>query len=284
MVRARRADRKYNSIKLGEDSNALLHLSQENRPTITGSIMKKLTLVALALAVSTSFNIMAFDGDYEHGVFQLNRGEFKAAIDEFTPLLKEKYAPAQFQMALIYLNGYGVKKDKNKALELIKEAAEQNYPEALFNLSLLYSEGELVKKDLKQAFTYMKKAADKNLPNAQFNLGVMFANGEGTPVDPTRAARWYEKAANQNFVLAQFNLALMYFEGKGVRMNLQESYIWNTIAAKSGYVPAIKSRDMDERNLGMRDIKAAREIADKRYQQILEQVDLRTKMLTENLH
>lgn len=252
-------------------------------PIMTGNIMKKLTLAALALTVSTSFNLFAYDGDYEQGVFQLNRGEFKAAIEEFTPLLTEEYAPAQYQMALIYLNGYGVIKDKQKALELIIKAAEQNYPEALFNLSVFYTEGDLVKKNLKTAFKYMEKAANKNLPSAQFNLGVMFANGEGTPKDPTRAARWYEKAARQNYVFAQFNLALMYFEGKGVRLNLQESYIWNIIAAKSGYEPAIKSKAMDERNLGLRDIQIANDIAEKRYQQILDQVDLRTKMLSEKI-
>ncbi|XQW84790.1 tetratricopeptide repeat protein [Thalassotalea piscium] len=243
--------------------------------------MKKLTLFALALTLSTSLNVFAFDGDYKLGVFQLNRGEFKAAIKEFTPLVAEEYSPAQYQMALIYLNGYGVPKDKNKALELIVKAAEQNYPEALFTLSVFYSEGDLVKKDLKKAFEYMTKAANKHLPSAQFNLGVMYANGEGTPVDSTRAARWYEKAAKQNYVLAQYNLALMYFEGKGVRLSLQESYIWNIIAAKSGYEPAIKSRDMDEHKMGTKDIQTAREIAEKRYLQILEQVELRTKMLTE---
>ncbi|GHE99950.1 tetratricopeptide repeat protein [Thalassotalea profundi] len=245
--------------------------------------MKKLTLAALALTVTTSFNVFAFTGDYELGVFQLNRGEFKAAIEEFTPLLAEEYAPAQYQMALIYLNGHGVKKDEQKALELIMKAADQNYPDALFNLSVIYSEGRLVKKDLKKAFEYMQKAANKNLPSAQFNLGVMFANGEGTPKDPTRAARWYEKAARQNYVFAQFNLALMYFEGKGVRLSLQESYIWNIIAAKSGYEPAIKSKAMDERNLGLKDIQIAREIAEKRYKQILEQVDSRTKMLSKSV-
>ncbi|MGB1198228.1 MAG: tetratricopeptide repeat protein [Thalassotalea sp.] len=244
--------------------------------------MKKLALLAFALTVSTSASVFAFDGDYEKGLFQLNRGEFKAAINEFTPLLAEEYAPAQYQMALIYLNGYGVKKDKSKALELIKKAAKQNYADALFNLAVQHTEGNLVKKDLKLAFKYMQKAANKNLPSAQFNLGVMFANGEGTPIDPTRAARWYEKAARQNYVLAQFNLALMYFEGKGVRLDIMESYIWNTIAAKSGYMPAIKSRNMDERKLGVKDIQLARATAEKRYNQIIEQIDLRTQKLSKN--
>ena len=244
--------------------------------------MKKLPLAALALAFTLSLPTTAFDGDYELGVFELNRGEFKAAIDQFSLLLEEEFAPAQYQMGQIYLNGYGVPKDPQKAVELITLAANQNYPEAMFNLAVMHSEGTLVKKDLQAAYQYMKKAADRNLPSAQFNLGVMYANGEGVPKDSYQAVRWYEKAARQNYPLAQFNLALMYYEGSGVKPSVKESYIWNTIAAKSGYGPAIKSRDLDERKLSIEDIQDARAAAEKRYQQILEQVDLRTKKLSQN--
>jgi len=237
------------------------------------SILLSLTLI--------SGSVSAFEGDYELGVFQLNRGEFKAAIAEFEPLLKQQYAPAQYQMGLVYLNGWGVIKNKEKALEFIKQSAEQSYPEALFNLSTIYTDGELVEQDLKMAFTLMKKAADKSLPSAQFNLGVMYANGQGAPKDARRAAHWYELAAKQNFPLAQFNLALMYYEGIGVKQSHEKSYLWNIIAAKSGYKQAITSRDMDERNLSIKQIEEVRTQAEKLYSQILEQVDLRTKELSQ---
>lgn len=241
--------------------------------------MKLLKPIVLALTLSSSCLVSAFDGDLELGIFELNRGEFKAAMAQFEPLVAEEYAPAQYQMALVYLNGYGVKKDEKKAFDLISKAASQNYPDALFNLSTMYTEGEVVKKNLKTAFMLMKKAADKNLPSAQFNVGVMYANGEGVPVDSRRAATWYEKAARQNYVLAQFNLALMYFEGKGLKKDVEMSYVWNTIAAKSGYGPAIKSRDMDERNLGVKQIQKNRAKAESLHRNILQQVELKTKKI-----
>jgi len=241
--------------------------------------MKLLKPVVFALTLSSSCLVSAFDGDLELGIFELNRGEFKAAMAQFEPLVAEEYAPAQYQMALVYLNGYGVKKDQKQAFDLLSKAASQNYPDALFNLSTMYTEGEVVKKDLKTAFMFMKKAADKNLPSAQFNVGVMYANGEGVPVDSRRAATWYEKSARQNYVLAQFNLALMYFEGKGLKKDIEMSYVWNTIAAKSGYGPAIKSRDMDERNLGVKQIQKSRAKAESLHRNILEQVELKTKKI-----
>lgn len=239
--------------------------------------MKTIQKLALLCALSSSFSAFSFNGDLELGIFQLNRGEFKAAIAEFTPLLDEQYSPAQYQMALIHLNGWGVKKDEQKAFELLTLAASQNYPDALFSLSTMYSEGDVVKKDLKTAFVMMEKAANKNLASAQFNVGVMYAQGEGVAKNSQKAARWYEKAARQNYPLAQFNLALMYFEGKGVKKSTEMSYVWNYIAAKSGYVPAQKSRDMDEHKLSIEDIRTGREHAESLYAQIIEQIDLRNK-------
>jgi len=243
--------------------------------------MKKALTSLLLSTMLIGSSAIAFEGDYDLGVFQLNRGEFKAAIAEFEPLLEQQYAPAQYQMGLIYLNGWGVLKNEDEALKYIRMAADQNYAEALFNLSTIYTEGKLVEQDLKKAFMLMKKAADRDLPSAQFNLGVMFANGQGTPKDARRAAHWYELAAKQNFPLAQFNLALMYYEGIGVKQSHEKSYMWNIIAAKSGYKQAIKSRDMDERNLSIKQIENVREQAEKLYSQILEQVDLRTKELSQ---
>lgn len=239
--------------------------------------MKTIQKIALMLAMVSSMNAVGFDGDLELGIFQLNRGEFNAAIAEFEPLLAEQYAPAQYQMATMHLNGWGVKKDPQKAFELLTLAAAQNYPDALFALSIMYTEGEIVKKDDKTAFVLMEKAANKDLASAQFNLGVMFAEGIGTNKNQNRAFSWYEKAARQNYALAQFNLALMYFEGKGVKKSTKMSYVWNYIAAKSGYVPAQKSRDMDEHKLSIDDIQSGREQAETLREQILIQIDLKAK-------
>lgn len=240
--------------------------------------MKKLTLLALSFALFTQNAV--YSADLDQGIYELNRGEFKAAIAEFEPLVAQEYAPAQYQMALIYLNGYGVVKNTSKAVDLLHLAASQNEPDALFDLSLLYSEGEVVEKDLKTAYALMEKAANLDLPRAQFNLGVMLFNGEGVERNYLQASRWYQKAADQNYALAQFNLALMYFEGKGVAKSTQMSYVWNIIAAKNGYKMAEKSRDMDEYKLSVDDIKTNREKADAIYRKILDQRELKLRKLS----
>jgi len=239
--------------------------------------MKQAAFALFCLSILSSVSSFAYQGDLDQGIYELNRGAFKAAINEFEPLVAQEYSPAQYQMALIHLNGFGVKKDPIKAFELLSLSSAQNYPDALFSLSLMYSEGEIVKKDLKTAFALMEKAAIGNLVSAQFNLGVMYFNGAGTFKDYKKAARWYETAAKQNYALAQFNLALMYFEGLGVEKSIEMSYVWNIISASNGYENARKSRDMDELKLNNLQIGEAREKADRLYQQFIEQEEIRNR-------
>ena len=216
--------------------------------------------------------------DIDVGIYELNRGEFKAAIAEFSPLVEEGFSPAQYQMAMIYKHGYGVPKDGMKSLELLKLSATQNYPDAQFELALLYTEGKFVKKDLKKAFKLTSKAAYKGLASAQYNLAVMYANGDGTKQDDFKASRWYQSAADQNYALAQYNLALLYSEGKGVEKSIDWSYVWNTIASWNGYLNAETSRIIDERLLSKIKIEQGREKANTIYQKILEQQEIKAKM------
>jgi len=236
-------------------------------------------VLLLTLTLLISFASLSQDDYLEQGIYELNRGEFKAAIAEFQPLVDEGYAPAQYQMALIYQNGYGVSKDPMKALALLTLSAEKNYIDAQFELALLYSAGKLVKKDLKKAFTLTHKAAKKGLPSAQFNVAVMHANGTGVKQNYFSAARWYQHSANQNHSLAQYNLALLYSEGKGVEKSTGMSFVWNTIAAWNGYTDAEKSRIVDLRELSLkqRAVEVNTEKANKIYQEIIAKQEKQAK-------
>ena len=234
-------------------------------------------ITSLILLASLSIITAVNSADLRQGIYELNRGQFHLAKAEFAPLVEEGYAPAQYQMGLMHLNGWGFKKDSLRAFELFTLAAEQNYPDAQFELSIMYSEGSPIVKDEKKAFQLTKAASEKGLASALFNLGVMYANGTGTYKDYKRAANSYEKAAKLNYALAQFNLALMYFEGLGVEKSLEQSYIWNTIASFNGYQPAEQSRILDERNLGTAQIEEAREKANILYRNLVAQAEIRAK-------
>ncbi len=237
----------------------------------------KRKLPTILLSVVTLISSAAIAADLKQGIYELNRGQFKAAQQEFLPLIQEGYAPAQYQMAMMYLNGWGMKKDPMRAFELLTLAANQNYPDAQFELSIMYSEGSPIEKDDKKAFKLTQAAAKKGLASAQFNLGVMYSNGIGTYKDYRNAATQYEFSARQNYALAQFNLALLYAEGLGVDKSVEQSYIWNTISVFNGYKPAETSRIIDERSMGKAQIEKAKEKANSLYQNLLAQAELKAK-------
>jgi TPR repeat protein len=243
------------------------------------------TITTLIFLLLSSLSTLSQANDLDLGIYELNRGEFHAAIEQFRPLVAEGYAPAQYQMAIVHQNGYGVPKDGMKALELFELSAKQNYSDAQFELALIYSEGKLVKQDLTKAYELTFKAAKKGLASAQFNLAVMFENGTGVKQDDFKASRWYQTAADQNHALAQYNLALLYSEGKGVEKSTEMSLVWNTIASWNGYPDADKSRILDERALSKENptlfetkIEAAIEKANAFYSKIVKQEKLKAKM------
>lgn len=235
-------------------------------------------IIPILLLLLSGFSTLSQGNDLELGIYELNRGEFHAAIEQFRPLVAEGYAPAQYQMAIVYQHGYGVPKDGMKALALFEQAAKQNYSDAQFELALLYSEGKLVPQDLKKAYQLTSKAAKKGLASAQFNLAVMYANGTGVKQDNFKASRWYKSAANQNYALAQYNLALLYSDGIGVEKSTEMSLVWNTIASWNGYPDANQSRLLDERALSKAKIESAIEKANVIYNKIREQEKLKAEM------
>jgi TPR repeat protein len=240
----------------------------------------KVLALLFTASLFTSFNSFAVGADLDKGIYELNRGSFKSAIAEFKPLAEEGYAPAQYQMAMMYKNGYGLPKDAVKVVELLTLAANQLNPDAQFELALLYTEGKFVKKDLKKAFQLTSKAAYKGLASAQFNLAVMYANGIGVKQDDFGASRWYKFSAEQNYSLAQYNLALLYSEGKGVEKSLELSYVWNTIASWNGYADAETSRRIDEREISNTQLgkEKALEKANKIYLEILTKQEKKAKL------
>ena len=184
--------------------------------------------------------------------------------DQFEKAAAQGNANAQFNLGIMYANGFGVKQDYLKAKEWFEKAAAQGMPEAqtalldinnivkkvkqnnlnkttlnkkdlinLLNLGNKYFNGDGVTQDYLKAKVYYEKAAAQGMPEAQGNLGIIYDNGFGVKQDYLKAKEWYEKAAAQGNVDAQFNLGNIYFYGDGVKQNYLKAKEWyEKVAAK----------------------------------------------------
>jgi len=100
-----------------------------------------------------------------------------------------------------YKGEEGGKPDFGKAISYWNRAAEQGYAPAQFNLGVLYDTADTLQNPW-EAFKYYKLAADKGYAPAQFNVGVAFEKGEGIPKDLGQAKHYYGLAKNQNYAPA----------------------------------------------------------------------------------
>jgi TPR repeat protein len=143
-------------------------------------------------------------------------------------------AGAQCVLGSNYDYGEGVEKDPKEAVKWYSKAAEQGFAIAQYNLGVHYNDGNGVKKDNPEAVNWYRKAAQQGLASAQFNLGSCYFNGEGIGKDDTEAAKWFLKAAEQGDVGAQFSIGLCCATGNGTPKDYVEAYKWCNLSAARG--------------------------------------------------
>jgi TPR repeat protein len=143
-------------------------------------------------------------------------------------------AEAQFDLAVAYDYGDGVRKDDGEAARWYRRAAEQGHPSAQNDLGYLYETGEGVGPDMAEAVRWYRRAAGQGLALAQNNLGLLHQSGKGVERDDGAAAQWFRRAAEQGHHGAQHNLAILYDEGRGVAHNGGEALKWYRLAAEDG--------------------------------------------------
>jgi hypothetical protein len=138
------------------------------------------------------------------------------ALKWFEQSARKGYAPAQVNLAVMYINGWGTPQNYGAALHWLLEAAHQKYARAYYNLGILYQQGEGVAANPAEAVRYFRLGADAGDSGAETNLGYMYDNGLGVAKDMAAAVSCYRNAAGRGNPLAQNNLADLYLRGEGV--------------------------------------------------------------------
>lgn len=118
---------------------------------------------------------------------------------------------AQYELGMLYKNGFGVQKDYMKAIDWLTKAADQGDVDAPFQLARIYQSSSTP--DYEKAAKWYIKAADQGEDIAQKNLGEMYENGLGVPQDYTKAIELYTQSAKQGNAIALMKLGVIYENG-----------------------------------------------------------------------
>jgi len=160
--------------------------------------------------------------------------DIRRARTWFERAARHGYASAQVNLAVIYLNGWGVSQNYGAALNWLSAAAKQRHPSAYANLGILYMNGWGVHRDYAEAFKNLELAAKAGDAGAQSNLGYLYDGGLGVLQDYSTAARWYRLAGENGNALGQNNLADLYLRGQGVPQSYPDAFYWFQKAAQQG--------------------------------------------------
>lgn len=173
-------------------------------------------------------------GPLEDGHAAFDAQRYDAAFKAWSPLAEQDNAEAQYNLALLYMKGLGVKQDDRKALEWLHKAARQGMLDAQYNLGVMYHEGKGAYRSEKSAVEWWQLAAEQGHANAQYNLGVMYAMASGVKQDANKALQLWQDAARQGHTDAIDMLVRAYSgEFAGFKADPAQAKHWQTIKQTS---------------------------------------------------
>jgi TPR repeat protein len=98
-------------------------------------------------------------------------------------------------------------KNYSKKLFFATRAAKAGNPKAQFDLAIMYASGNGVKKDERVAFYWFHKSARAGNVNAMYYMGLSFEQGRGVRANAHLARYWFKQASKAGHPRAIYNLA-----------------------------------------------------------------------------
>ena len=127
--------------------------------------------------------------------------------------------------------------------DLLRLAAT-NDPIAEYELARMFGNGYGVPKSLQEEQKWLERSARHGNVQAQYEYGVALRDGHGTVQDYEGARKWMQLASEAGNGQAQLALGLMYRTGLGIPVDNVKAYVWLNVAAAQGVPGATGARDV----------------------------------------
>ncbi|MFM0719861.1 tetratricopeptide repeat protein [Paraburkholderia strydomiana] len=175
------------------------------------------------------------DPETQTAVADYNAGNLSAALAEFRKAAERGSRLAEFNYAMMLLNGEGTPVNVDEGKKWLRKAADANMSHAQYVYGKMYDDGEFVGRDPVEAHRWFLKAAQQGHVQAELALANQFLDGRGTERDNKQAFVWYKKAAQGGDMTAQYVTGSFYERGgDGVDKNLNVARAYYAAAAAQG--------------------------------------------------
>jgi TPR repeat protein len=151
--------------------------------------------------------------------------DYRQAALYFRKAADAGYAPAQYNLALLYASGRGVDMDRAEALRLFHLAASGGSARALHALGAMRLVGRGVD-DRSAAIACFSKGAETGDAGALCCRGVLMLESASSPDSAAAGLADVKAAAQAGNPIAQYDLGIAYAEGRGPAMDLPEAIRW----------------------------------------------------------
>ncbi|WP_339650425.1 tetratricopeptide repeat protein [Halopseudomonas pelagia] len=195
------------------------------------------------------------DAKAQHHMASLERtrGDFPAAFAWAGRSAGQQHAPGQLVLGQLYQAGQGTAVDKTKALQLMRQAANQGLTEASYYTGLAYKDGAGVSQSVSQADKYLKQAASQGHMPAHLALASLYEQRQ-----PDTARHWLNQAARKGSAEAQLKLANDYANSASNTSDQEEAYVWYSLALLNGNSQAKAGIERQEKLLSEDQLATAR--------------------------
>ena len=176
----------------------------------------------------------ATPGELAFGAYQ--RGYYLTALNMALPLAESGDPAAQTLIGELYWNGFGIARDRKKAVQWYEFAANAGNREAQFIYGNMLLRGLSVKEDKTAGESFLRKSAESGHARAQFNLAQIMTARRPTWSGFKSALPWYEKAAQSGLADAQYAMSNIYADARGVASNDdKKARFWLEKSANNGF-------------------------------------------------
>ena len=162
---------------------------------------------------------------------QLDDSVFAKAVDRLKELAEEGNTRATFQYADALLKGIAVKQDRTSAHKWFLKGAKNDDLSSIFQVGIDYRDGIGVQKDAIEAEKWLTIAAERGHVRAMVELANMFRKGITANVDMGKAVHWLSEAAHSGDANSMNQLGMIYRDGQGVEKNASTSNMWLSMYA-----------------------------------------------------
>jgi TPR repeat protein len=175
---------------------------------------------------------MGLCADFQAGVVAYKAHDYATAIENWRPIAEQGSHEAQYNMGLMYANGYGVPQDNAQAAQWYEKAAQQGYARAA-----------------------------NALLGAEFDQGLTYDLGNGATPDYPEAEKWYRQAAEKGYGPALINIGVLYYNGSGEKRDLVLAHEYFLLGQMKGDPRASNLLEVTTNKLSKKQMKRASDLA-----------------------